>query len=57
MSAKHPHTFCIELPGLPEDLRSVADYDIRTLVDLVSPIADRLDLPFLLRMVRITRVC
>ena len=50
------HTFCIELPGLPEDLRSVADYDIRTLVDLVSPIADRLDLP-LLRMVRVTRVC
>ena len=57
MSAKHPHTFCIELPGLPEDLRSVADYDIRTLVDLVSPIADRLDLPFLLRMVRVTRLC
>lgn len=54
MSAEHPHTFRIELPGLPEDLRSVADHDIRTLVDLVSPIADRMDLPFLLSMIRIT---
>ena len=57
MKTNHSHTFCIELPGLPDDLHSVAEHDIKKLVDFISPIADRLDLPFLLRLVRITRLC
>ena len=54
MVLNHRRTFCIELPGLHEDLRSAAENDIEKLVDFISPIAERLDLPFLLRLVRVT---
>ena len=54
MCTNYELVFRIELPGIPESLRSTAERDVRQLVDFVLPIAERLDLPFLLRLVRIT---
>ena len=54
MDTNPGHVFAIELPGIPESLRPLAERDIKGMVDSISRIISSADLPHLLRLVRIT---
>ena len=55
MDALNNTAFRVEVPGLPPDVASVAEEDIRTLANAIVVSAKELRVPFMLELVRITR--
>ena len=46
--------YAVEVPGVPPELRSIAQADVRKLVHSMAGAADKLGIPFLLQRVRFT---
>lgn len=54
MSNTREHEYDIEVPGIPAELRSLAEENIRMLIICVATVAEKLNIPFMLKRVRVT---
>ena len=54
MSNPEESNYLVELPGIPEELQSLAEADIRQLSNAVAAAADEMGIQFLLKRIRLT---